>query len=277
MPASLITSHANPAVKQIRALAARKERERSGLFFVEGIRLVAEALRVGAPVERLVVAPDLLTSKVGQAAVQQARGRGIPLLEVSADVFSSMSAKEGPQGLGAVVRQQWLPLAEARPVGLGWIVLAGVQDPGNLGTILRTGDAVGTAGVILLGPTTDPYDPAAVRGSMGALFTQRLVRAGITDLAAWRQQHAVPVIGTSDHAASDYQAVADLPPLVLCMGSEQKGLAPEQEGLCDTLVRIPMVGRSDSLNLAVATAVVLYEIFNQQRHTSGADEAINHS
>jgi TrmH family RNA methyltransferase len=270
-PPALISSRANPAIKQIRALATRKERERSGLFFVEGIRLVLEAVQVGAEVVQGVVAPDLLKGPAGREAVGLLRAREVPCLQVTAEVFAGLSAKEGPQGLGAVVRQRWEPLAAAGPgTGPGWVALDAVQDPGNLGTILRTGDAVGAAGVILVGPTTDPYDPAAVRASMGAIFTQRLVRATWAEFAAWKQEVDITLIGSSDKAAADYQAVAYCPPLVLFMGSERQGLSAEQQALCDLMVRIPMVGRSDSLNLAVATGVILYEIFNQQRAASNA-------
>jgi TrmH family RNA methyltransferase len=265
--APLITSRANPAIKQIRALAARKERDRSGLFFVEGIRLVTEAVQVGAEIVQGVVAPDLLKGTVGREVAAALRAPGGPCLEVSADVFAGLSAKEGPQGLGAVVRQRWERLDDRgrQAAGLGWVALDAVQDPGNLGTILRTSDAVGAAGVILVGPTTDPYDPAAVRASMGAIFTQRLIRASWAEFAAWKQQIDITLIGASDKAAADYQALTYRPPLVLFMGSERQGLSAEQQALCDGMVRIPMVGRSDSLNLAVATGVVLYEIFNQQR------------
>src|SRR4051794_30646178 len=157
----MITSRANPAIKAIRALAERKERARTGRYYIEGIRLVTEAVQVGAPLAEVVVAPDLLTSAVGQGTVARARTAGVPVLEVSADVFAGLSAKAGPQGLGAVLQQVWTPLAEVRPgPELAWVALDGVQDPGNLGTIMRTSDAVGAAGIILLGPTTDPYDPA---------------------------------------------------------------------------------------------------------------------
>ncbi len=269
--APLISSRANPAIKQIRALAARKERERSGLFFVEGIRLVTEAVQVGADLVQGVVAPDLLKGSMGREVAATLRAGGVPCLEVTAEVFAGLSAKEGPQGLGAVVRQCWERLEGAgrQEAGLGWVALDAVQDPGNLGTILRTSDAVGAAGVILVGPTTDPYDPAAVRASMGAIFTQRLIRASWAEFAAWKQIVDITLIGASDKATADYQAVTYRPPLVLLMGSERQGLSAEQQALCDLMVRIPMVGRSDSLNLAVATGVALYEIFNQQRAASG--------
>ncbi len=262
---SIISSRSNPAIKQIRALRSRKERQQTGLFFVEGVRLVGEAVQLQAEIEALVVAPELLTSPFGRDLAEQ-RPVGAARLEVSADVFRSISSKENPQGLGALVRQRWESLEAARPVeGLCWVALNGVGDPGNLGTILRTCDAVGAAGVILLGDTTDPYDPAAVRGSMGAVFSQHLVRASFPDLLAWKARHGCHLVGTSDAASTDYQSVRYQRPLVLMMGSEAQGLSQEQQEACDTVVAIPMAGRSDSLNLAVATGVLLYEVFNQRR------------
>jgi TrmH family RNA methyltransferase len=188
------------------------------------------------------------------------------MVEVTADVFQSLAAKEHAQGLGIVVRQRWLDLAHIRPgPGQCWVALDTVQYPGNLGTILRTCDAVGGAGVILLGNTTDPYDPAGVRASMGAIFSQHLARASFAEFAAWCRSHDLLVVGTSPAATLDYQGVGYQPPLVLLMGSEPRGLSREQQALCDVVVNIPMVGHSDSLNLAVATGLMLYEFFNQQR------------
>jgi TrmH family RNA methyltransferase len=170
-----------------------------------------------------------------------------------------------------VVRQRWLPLGEARLEASDdlasntWVVLDSVADPGNLGTILRTHDAVGGMGVILLDQSTDPYDPSAVRGSMGALFTQSLARAKFSEFAEWKRRRGYAVIGTSDKAKVDYHSYEYPPALVLLMGSERQGLQEHHLALCDEVVGIPMLGKSDSLNLAVATAVVLYEILNQRR------------
>lgn len=262
----MITSPANPAVKAIRALRQRKEREAAGLFFVEGIRLVAEAAQLGAPIERLVVAPDLLTSAFGRDLVAAQAAAGVPVLEVSADVFAGLSQKDGPQGLGAVVRQRWLDLDDvALGQPPGWVALDRVADPGNLGTIMRTADAVGASGLILIGPSTDPYDPAALRGSMGAIFALGLARATPATFAAWKRERGAFVLGTSDKAPNDYQALVYPQPLVLLMGSEREGLSPELLALCDALVSLPMRGRSDSLNLAVATGVMLYELLAQAR------------
>lgn len=262
----MITSLSNERIKVIRKLQDRKGRQESGLFYIEGLRIVAEAVEQHASIDTLIVAPELLKSAFAQQLVSEQRAAGVSVLEVGADVFHRMSAKEGPQGLAAVVGQRWLRLEAIDPqAGDTWVGLVSVADPGNLGTILRTLDAVGGQGVILLDQSTDPYDPGAVRGSMGALFTQKLVRATFAEFADWKRQRDIRVVGTSDKAPTDYHVYRYPARLVLLMGSERQGLQDEQIALCDEMVSIPMLGKSDSLNLAVATGVVLYEILNQKR------------
>lgn len=295
----LITSRTNPRVAAIRRLRSRREREATGFFLAEGIRIVAEAVVTGADIETLVVAPDLLRSPVGRDLVATRRAAGVPVLEVSPDVFESLSTKENPQGLAAVVRQRWLSLEEAaaREGGTGvgpapgsgggpagasasgscrpaadlplWVALDAVADPGNLGTILRTSDAMGGRGVVLLGDTADPYDPTAVRASMGSLFAQALVRSTFDELVAWCQGQGLRLVGTSGASATACDTPAAQAvyggPLVLLMGSERQGLSAERQAACDLVVSIPMSGRADSLNLAVATGMMLYEIQRRRR------------
>lgn len=262
----MITSAANEKIKAIVKLRQHKERQKSGLFYIEGIRIVVEAVQQAADIEMLVTAPGLLTSPVAQPVVEQQRARGVTVLETSNEVFERLALKENPQGLAAVVRQRWTQLEEISPQpGADWVALDAVQDPGNLGTILRTSDAVGAAGVILLDQSTDPYDPTALRASMGAIFTQRIVKTSLAAFAAWKKASGLPLIGTSGASQQDYHQSRYPNPMVLLMGSERQGLLPPHLQLCDQVVRIPMQGRSDSLNLAVATAVMLYEIYNQRR------------
>ncbi len=263
----IITSRGNARVKQFRKLNDRKERQRTGLFTIEGLRIVAEAVEQGAEIEVLFVSPDLLVSEFGQELAASVGQSGVEVVEVSEDVFHSFSLKDGPQGMAAIVRQRWFALNEVQlSVGENWTALESIQNPGNLGTIMRTQDAVGAPGLILLDQSTDPYDPAAMRGSMGAIFTQKLVKASFAEFADWKRQMGYPLIGTSDMAEADFQDVVYPDPMLLLMGSERQGLDAEQTKLCDEMVRIPMVGQNDSLNLAVATGVMLYEIFNQRRH-----------
>jgi len=145
-----------------------------------------------------------------------------------------------------------------------WVALEAVQDPGNLGTILRTCDATGCRGVFLLDHVTDAYDPTALRASMGAIFSQRLVKTSFQAFADWKRFYHYPVIGASDAAVLNYRQ-ADYPsPMILLMGSERQGLSSEQQALCNFIVGIPMRGSSDSLNVSIATAVVLYEILHRR-------------
>jgi len=261
----LIASQSNSRIKEIRSLHNRKARERTGLAFIEGIHIVTEAVQSGDVVEMLVTAPELLTSAFAQEFVAAQTQQGLPYLEVTPEVFKSISLKDNPQGIAAVVRQRWESLEHIRLTNELWVALDAVQDPGNLGTILRTCDAVGCTGIMLLGQSTDPYDPTALRASMGAIFSMRLAKATFAAFAGWKQKHQYCVVGTSGAAPVDYQAIAYPRSLVLLMGSERMGLSTEQQAICDAMVKIPMVGRSDSLNLAVSTGVILYEIFNQHR------------
>lgn len=266
---ALITSTANARVKLVRALRARRERDRTGLAWVEGIRPTVEALQLNAPVDTLVVASDLLSSDFARDAVEAARVDGMDIMEVTSAVFRSLSDRDGPQGLGAIVRQQWLSLPDVRLAeGDRWVALASVADPGNLGTILRTCDGSDAEGVILLDASTDPYDPAAMRSSMGAVFSRRLVRASFAAFAEWTRTERATVVGASDRAPETYREADYGDRTVLLMGSEREGLTTEQQTLCDRMVSIPMRGRADSLNLAVATAILLYEVLDRRETDS---------
>jgi TrmH family RNA methyltransferase len=262
----MITSHSNARVKFLRKLHTRKERQKTGLFYLEGIRIVAEAIQQRRGLQEIVIAPELLNSEFALQLVNDEQTNGVQVLEVSADVFLSISGKEHPQGIAAVCKQRWESLENIYPKnGDLWIALDSVQDPGNLGTILRTADAVGACGLILLDQSTDPYDPTAIRASMGAIFSQHLVQTDFDVFLSWTKKVGISVIGTSGASATDYQSIAYSSPLVLLMGSEREGLQSFHLEVCDEVVRIPMVGNSDSLNLSIATGVVLYEIFNQWR------------
>jgi RNA methyltransferase, TrmH family len=255
-------------VPRLRALRSRAERERTGTFYIEGTHIVHQALQAGATIELCVVAPDLLSSDQGWKVVAALRASGVPIVSLSASAFGSISFKENLQGIGAVVRSHVGSLSDLHlEPARNWVALDAVGNPGNLGAIFRTCEAVGCAGIILLGNTTEPFHPAAVRASTGALFSQQLVRASFEEFARWKQERSLAVVGTTVTAAHEMRAVSYPRPLVLLMGSERLGLSAAQQEICDLLVRIPMVGSGDSLNLAVAASVVLYEIFHQQRAT----------
>jgi RNA methyltransferase, TrmH family len=261
----VITSISNPGIKRIRALRQRKHRDATGLLFVDGLRAFREGIDLERDVDTLIVAPGLLANDAKRLARESRRLR-LPVVEVSERVFATLSARDNPDGVGAIVRQRWQALDQTpiEPESC-WIALHSVRDPRNVGAILRIADAVGAAGVVLLDDSVDPYSPEAVRASTGAVFAQRLVRAPFADFDAWRRRHGAACVGTSAEADRDYAEVEYPRPLVLLMGSERGGLPAEHQSACDYTVHIPMAGRVSSLNLAVATGVILYEVFNQRR------------
>jgi len=262
---------ATPAVslRACRRLHSRKERARSGRFLAEGIRPVTAALQAGTAIDVVLYAPDLLRGDHAHAALDLARLRNIPCQRLTAREFESLATRERPQGVACVGRQTWSSLDHLAHAATPVVALYAPQDPGNLGTILRTCDAAGCGGVILVGDAVDPWHPWALRAAMGATFSMPIVHCDVPAFAAWIRTQAVPVIGASDRAAADYAAHPFPESFVLLMGSERQGLPPDLEAATDALVRIPMAGRVDSLNLAVATALVLYEARNQRARAGG--------
>ena len=261
----LITSPTNPRVKEIRKLRERKEQKRTGLFYMEGTRIVGEAFEKGAEIETLVVCPELLKTDYSLELWQKAQKRGLDILEVSRPVFESLAVKENPQGLAAAAKARFCSLNDL-DISHGIIVaLTEIADPGNLGTIIRTADAVDSQGVILIGDCTSPYDIGSIRGTMGAIFSTKIVRTTLDEFLSWKKRTGLQLIGTSDKSATDYIDIDYADPVILLMGSERAGMSPEEFEACDAIAAIPMMRSSDSLNLAVATGIMLYQIFNQHR------------
>ena len=261
----IITSPANPRIKEIRKLRERKEQKRTGLFYMEGLRIIGEAFDKGAEIVTLVVCPELLKTEFGSELWQRAKDRGMEILVVSRTVVESIAVKENPQGLAAAAKARFYEL-EDLDISHGIIVaLTEVADPGNLGTIIRTADAVDCQGVILIGDCTSPYDIGSIRGTMGAIFSTKIVRTDLKSFLAWKRKTGLQLVGTSDKAASDFVDIAYQDPVILLMGSERAGMSPEEFEACDEIAAIPMMRSSDSLNLAVATGVMLYQIFNTHR------------
>jgi TrmH family RNA methyltransferase len=263
----MISSHSNLKIKQIRALRQRKERQKTGLFLVEGIHPVGEALESGAQIESLCYAPELLHSDFAQRIIQKASLQGVACLAVTAQVFESLADKENPQGILAVVRQCRMELVSINPNSFPWLVaLVSPQDPGNVGTILRTIDAVSASGLLLLDSSLDVYHPNAVRASMGTLFWYPVVHATFDEFSRWSSEYGYHVYGTSAHASLDYREVGAYQfPAILLLGSERDGLAPSYIAACEQLVRLPMLGRASSLNLAVAAGVMMYKMLESMQ------------
>jgi TrmH family RNA methyltransferase len=260
----IITSSSNPLVKQIRALRLHKPRQESGLFVVEGIHHVGEAIEAGWRIETLAYAPDQLTSEYGRQLVEQQirhKGRCVAL---SADLFSTVADKENPQGILAVVHQQTRALEQMTSENFKTgAALVSPQDPGNVGAILRSLDAVGADGLILLEGGVDPFHPVCVRASMGTIFWKQLAQASFVDFLQWARKNGYRLIGSSAHAKTGYRVYQpSAQATILVLGSEQKGLAHEQLAACDDTLSLPMNGRVSSLNLAVAAGILLYRLFD---------------
>lgn len=257
----LISSKSNQYIKFIRQLRHRKERERSGKFYIEGLRLIGEALRTDFPLESILFSSDLLISNFGWKAIEEGKKKGVDIIEVTKDVFQAFAIKEGPQGIAAVGFQKWTKLKALHQLKGLWIALDNVQDPGNLGTIMRSFDGVGGKGLILLGNSTDAYHPTSVRSSTGAVFSLTIGKASLREFREWKSKEFIPVIGTVCGEATNYRKYIYPQDMILLMGSEQKGLGTELFEVCEGLVTIPMTGSVDSLNLACAASVVLFEIY----------------
>lgn len=257
-----ITSLTNDRIKAIRALELRKERRETGLFVAEGASLIVTARDAGFVPVTLVHLDGAATSGIAGGLVEWAHKSGCDVLAVSEAVLAKLSAKDNPQSMIAVFRQRLFPLpaVSAVPGSATWVLLEEVRDPGNLGTILRTVDAVGGAGVILLGTCCDPFSRECVRATMGSIFTVPIARSSREEFATWRRDWTGSVVGTHLAATIDFRSLSYAGPTLLCMGSEGPGLSREMAALCSHLVRIPMAGSLDSLNLAVATALALYQI-----------------
>jgi TrmH family RNA methyltransferase len=200
--------------------------------------------------------------------VAATEARGGEAIETSRDILAKLSGKDNPQTVLGVFRQFDTSLSLIdRGVSDIWLVAQALRDPGNLGTMLRTGDAVGAGGLILIDESVDPFSVESVRASMGALFTQRIAQARWPEFIAWLRQGPGQLVGTSLRTDIDYQAARYAAPTFILAGNEAQGLPADYEAACDLLVKMPMRGKADSLNVAVATAVMAYEVLNQRRQS----------
>lgn len=260
--ARVITSLQNEQVKAIRALDMRKVRRETELFVAEGVSILASARERGIVPETLVMLAGAAEAGMAVTLAGWALEAGADVLEVSPPVMAKIAARDNPQTMLGVFRQRFAAPPDAAAVGANatWVALEEIRDPGNLGTIVRTVDAVGAAGVILVGTCCDPYAREAVRATMGSIFAVPLARMTGEEFLSWRARWPGDVIGTHLAAQDDMRRVTYREPVLLMMGGEGPGLSPALADAATRLVKIPMAGRLDSLNLAVATALTLYQI-----------------
>ena len=256
-----ITGFSNPTVKYVRSLRDKKHRKRERKFIAEGLRLLTDARETGHLPEMMVMAagrePHPLLGAL-EADVERAGGE---IVETSADILAKITGKDNPQAVAGVFAEFDTSLAAldraAAPI---WLVAQALRDPGNLGTMLRTGDAVGAGGLILLDDSADPFSVEAVRASMGAVFTQRIAAARWDEFLPWLRGGTGQLVGASLRDALPYREAPYEAPCFILVGNESRGLPEDYEAACDLRVTLPMKGRADSLNAAVAGAVLAYEV-----------------
>ena len=261
-----ITAFSNPLVKHARGLREKRHRREAGQFLAEGLRILTEARESGRTPQLLFFAQASAGHPLVRALVEAVEGSGGEAVETTPDILSKLSGKDNPQAVVGVFDEFGPFLDELdRSASDIWLVAERLRDPGNLGTMLRTGDAVGAGGLILIGECVDPFSVEAVRASMGALFTVPVVKTEWEPFVAWLRAGPGQLVGLSLDTDRDYRAVPYDAPTFLLTGNEAQGMPGAYAAECDLLVKIPMLGKADSLNAAVATAVMAYEVLAQQR------------
>jgi RNA methyltransferase, TrmH family len=265
VPPEKITSPRNPRVKEIVKLRDRRARDEAGLFPIEGFREVKRALAAGVVPRELYYGPDWFLGENEPALIEEARRAGAQVFEMSKDTFAKVSYRDRPDGLLAVA-PQWRrtldSLALKAPPFL--LVVEAIEKPGNLGTILRSADAAGVEAVIVCDPVTDIFNPNVVRSSTGVLFSLPVVVAESAEVRTWLRAQGIRTAATTPAAPAIYTEVDLRGPLAIVMGSEQYGLSEFWLKESDLLVRIPMAGQADSLNVAMATIIALFEAVRQR-------------
>jgi RNA methyltransferase, TrmH family len=262
----LVTHLRDPRFLTLQSIQTPKGRSQTGLYVVEGIRHVARAIEQKAPIQSLFVDPSLLSNPFGQRLARRARQSGVPGIRLTQELYRGLTLAADPQGIGAIIAQQLLLLEEVKPESDSfWLAVESVDLPGNLGTIIRTAEAAGISGIILLGPNADPWDPACVRASMGSLFSPQMVRCTTGEFAYWARSNGIAIVGSSPSGLLDYKAFRCRWPAVLLIGSERRGLSQQLIEASNFMIRIPMRGRCDSINAAVAAGILLFEMSSQRR------------
>jgi RNA methyltransferase, TrmH family len=257
----LVTAFSNLTVKRLRSLRDKKGRRSEGLFLAEGLRILTEARDSGRLPEIVAYSPEGARHALALEIIAATESAGGEVIETTPEILSKMSGKDNPQMLLGAYRR---PDTSLQRIDRGkaplWLAAQALRDPGNIGTILRTGDAAGAGGLILIDDCADPFSVEAVRASMGAVFTQEIATARWPEFLQWLRSGDGQLAGTSLKATKDYLNAEYRQPCFVLIGNEQQGLPGEYEGECDLLVKIPMAGRADSLNAAMAAAVMAFAI-----------------
>jgi TrmH family RNA methyltransferase len=247
-------------------------RDKTQTFVIEGIRQFVQACDAGFTFDTLVVSDALLRHGLAGKLVRRlCRQPGVRRVALTPEQFRSISTLERASGVAGIVRQRWTRLDDARPGQVGWLVVDHIRSAGNLGTILRTAEACGMSGVLFVDDACDPFDPAVVRASMGGVFHLQLVRTRPRELGFWLARHDVQTIGLSPSATQPWHTLPRGTSYAIALGEERAGLSSPLRRLCDAELRLPMSGHADSLNVAVAAGVMMYELV-RVRGELAADE-----
>jgi len=256
-----ITGFSNPTIKAVRGLRDKKHRKREGRFLAEGLRLLTDARESGRIPELLLMAEGREGHPLLDALEAAVAAAGGDVIEMPEDLLAKVTGKDNPQAVAGVFAEWDTRLAALdRARAPLWLVAQAMRDPGNLGTMLRTADAVGAGGVILLDDCADPFSVEAVRASMGAVFTVPLAQARWEDFLPWLRAGPGQLVAASLREAVPYRGAPYAAPCFVMVGNESRGLPEDYEMACDLRVTMPMKGRADSLNAAVAAAVLAYEV-----------------
>ncbi len=264
----IITSLQNPKVKQVVKWRDRPDRDRDQVVLIEGYRALNRALAGRFPVREVFICPELYQGEHEEELLARLQAQGARLYQVSPAAFTKMAYRDRPEGLLGIGEQfhhalDDLPAPAHTPL---YLVAEQIEKPGNLGTIMRSADAVGVDGLILCNSRTDLFNPNAVRASTGNLFTLPIAEADSAAALDWLHAHGVKVLAASPHAEQLYTELDLACPLAVAVGSEQYGLTETWMDGADLQVRLPMMGAADSLNVATCTAILLYEALRQRLH-----------
>ena len=265
LEAEQITSLQNPRVKNLVKLRDRKPRDQQGVFIAEGYRAISRALEKSVVPSEVYFAPDWFLGSNEEALLRQAREAGAKLFELSKHAFEKVAYRDRPEGLLAVISQWRHTLDSLRlsdPAFL--LIVESIEKPGNLGTILRSADAAGVDAVICCDPVTDLYNPNVVRSSTGVLFSMPTVMTSTPEVIDWIRAKNIRSVATTPHTNHLHTDANLRGPIAIVMGSEQFGLSDTWLSAADEKVRIPMAGQADSLNVAMATLVTLFEAVRQR-------------
>jgi TrmH family RNA methyltransferase len=245
---------------------SRSLRDSTRHFWVEGIRQFVNAVDARLHIDTVLISPILLKSSLAEKLTRQLAKLGVRRIKLSPEQFRTIHTADRASGIGAIVRQHWSSLDRLDPLsaGLGWLVIESIRSPGNLGSILRTAEATGVGGVIFCSAACDPFDPAVVRAAMGGIFHLRLVSCSLDDFRRWSRRNNVQTIGLSPRAPLLWTQLPSERSVAVMLGEERAGLSPAAAAMCDSIVRLPMVGRADSLNVSVAAGVMMYELLRRK-------------